>query len=552
MNFKKRRIRKQIQKLSSGNETKAPINPIVKKYSKGQSQNYINVATIIAGAILILGLFWITIGIIQSLDFGSLVFSFGKELKKDPQKYTNFLLAGTGGVEHDGSNLTDTLIIASLNEKDNTVKMLSLPRDLYLDDKITGGQRINKIYDSYLYKYENSPEAMRQLAKTITTMTGIPIQYTVKVDFDGFVKIVDALGGVTVDVENAIYDPYYPKGETIRFETFSIQAGSQTLDGETALKYARSRKTTSDFDRAKRQQQLLSAIKDKAFDLNLLTDPAKIQALYNSLADNIETNLSVAEIIELAKIAQNIDKDSIYTQTLSDDFTSCGGLLYAPVRDYFGGAAVLLPMGDKFEELIRFSQSYFYSNIDREAQIQVLNGTKTPNLALTYLNRLNRDCLNATYYGNASDRTLKKSTIYYLPEIDEEKIEQQQATLKAVQAHFNAPVVEGIPPEYLESEKRMDDKIVLEIGADYVSISSDDVMDNLLYTTPIAPVKKDEEKSEASPAPETPLNSATSETIEDDLTPTPVEPPAAEDTPAAPVGITTPTETTTTTEAVAN
>lgn len=557
MNFKKRRIRKQIQKLSSGNETKAPESPIIKKYSKGQSQNYINIATIIAGAILISGLFWITISIIQSLDFGSLVFSFGKELKKDPQKYTNFLLAGTGGAEHDGSNLTDTLIIASLNEKDNTVKMLSLPRDLYLDDKITGGQRINKIYDSYLYKYENSPEAMRQLGKTITNITGIPIQYTVKVDFDGFVKIVDALGGVTVNVENAIYDPYYPRGETIRFETFSIQAGTQTLDGETALKYARSRKTTSDFDRAKRQQQLLSAIKDKAFDLNLLTDPAKIQELYNSLADNIETNLSVAEIIELAKIAQNIDKDSIQTQTLSDDFTSCGGLLYTPVRDYFGGAAVLLPMGDEFEELIRFSQSYFYSNIDREAQIQVLNGTKTPNLALTYLNRLNRDCLNAVYYGNASDRTLEKSTIYYLPEIDEEKIAQQQATLKAVQAHFNAPLVEGIPPEYLESERRMDDKIVLEIGADYDSISSTDVMNNLLYTTPIAPVETDEDE-DTTLSPEKPLNSGTAdETVETELTTTPPEPPALETTPPSPVLDSTPTTpaespTTTTTEVVAN
>jgi LCP family protein required for cell wall assembly len=542
MNFKKRRIRKQIRKLSKREEPKTKNSP-PRIRSKGQNQNYINLATIIAGAILIIGLFWVTISIIQSLDFGSLVFSFGKELKTDSQKHTNFLLAGTGGAEHDGSNLTDTLIIASFNEKDKTVKMLSLPRDLYLDDKITGGQRINKIYDSYLNKYDSSPEAMKQLAKTITSVSSISIQYTVKVDFDGFVKIVDALDGVTVDVENAIYDPYYPKGETIRYETFSIQAGTQKLDGETALKYARSRKTTSDFDRANRQQQLLSAIKDKALDLQILTNPAQIQELYNSVADNIETNLSVAEIIELAKIAQDIQKGGIQTQNISDDFTICGGILYTPVRDYFGGAAVLLPIGTKFEELIRFSKLYFFTNFDKEAEIQVLNGTKTPSLALTFLNRFNRDCLNATYYGNASDRALETSTIYYLPELDEEKVEAQQETLKAIQAHVNAPLVEGIPPEYLESDRRTDDTIVVELGADFRSISTPNAMNNLPYTTPIYSEKKEEK--DLTPDKET-ANSSTTSTTEpaaETSTPEPATPPEPEppaETPPAPETETTP------------
>ena len=516
MIFKKRRIRQQLNKYRQiQSSEKASIPPTPQPATRPpRNTNAVNAATIIAGIILIFGLFWITVSIIQSLDFGSLVFSFGKELKKDSHQHTNFLLAGTGGAEHDGSNLTDTLIIASLDEKNKQVKMLSLPRDLYIDDKLTGGQRINKIYDTYLNKYDASPAAMEKLGETITQLTGVPIHYTVKVNFDGFVKIVDALEGIDLEVEDAIYDPYYPMGETIRFETFSIAAGPQHLDGETALKFARSRKTTSDFDRAKRQQQLLTAIKEKALDLNLLTDPGKLQALYNSLADSIETNLSVAEIIELAKISREITRDSIQSQVLTDDFTSCGGLLYTPVREYFGGAAVLLPAGNNTEELQRFSDNFFNLSFDPATEIQVLNGTKTSGLALNYLNRLSRDCLNVTYYGNAPDREMKKSVIRYLPAATPEEQIKLDNNLKIIQQIIDAPLVDSIPEEYLEEEKRANSKIIIELGADFKTVTSPDAFDNLMYTTPVAPA---ETEDTVSITPEKPLNSrSTSGTVTPD------------------------------------
>ncbi len=508
MNFKKRRIRNQLRKIRhqetvSETGNLSPVS-LSKDTPSGRTPQYVNLITIAAGIILIFGLFWITVSIIKSLDLGSVVFSFGKELKKDTFKQSNFLLVGIGGGEHDGSNLTDTIIVASLSEKDKTVKMLSLPRDLYIDDKVTGGQRINKIYDTYLNKYDSSPKAMEKLAESVSNLTGIPINYTIKVDFDGFVKIVDALGGVTVDVEKSIYDPYYPKGETIRYETFSIEAGLQELDGETALKYARSRKTTSDFDRAKRQQQLLSAIKDKALSLNILTDPGKIQNLYNSLADSLETNLSVAEIIELAKIAKDINKDQIQSRVLSDDLTSCGGLLYTPVRDYFAGAAVLLPAGNNSEAVIRFSKNYFYKSINANTEIQVLNGTKISGLAYDYLNRLSRDCLNVVYYGNASNRELENSTIYYLPETDASGKKTIPSTLAVIQETIDAPLVEGIPEEYLLDEKRMNSSIVIELGADYKKLTSEDPFNKLLYMTPLAP---EEPETPSEPTAEKPLNS---------------------------------------------
>lgn len=533
MNFKKRRIRQQLKKYRQQQSPALPAeSSAVHSNKRSNNSKIINLTTVIAGIALIGGLFWITVSIISSLDFGSLVFSFGKELKKDVHQHSNFLLAGVGGAEHDGSNLTDTLILASLDQKTKTVKMLSLPRDLYIDDKITGGQRINKIYDTYLNKYKNSPEAMQRLGQTITDLTGIPVHYTVKVNFNGFVRIVDALGGVDLTVENAIHDPYYPRGETIYFETFSLAAGPQHLDGETALKFARSRKTTSDFDRAKRQQQLLSAIKEKALNLNLLSDPGKIQDLYNSLADSIETNLSVAEIIQLAKIAQEINRENIDSQVLTDDFTSCGGLLYTPVREYFGGAAVLLPAGDGYEETRRFSDNYFNKSFDRNIPIQVLNGTKVSGLALLYLNRLSRDCLNVVFYGNASDRELQNTVIRYLPGEDAEEQRQMDNTLQIVKQLIDAPVIDSIPEEYLQGEKRAGSRIVIELGADYKQLTSPDPFSQLRYTTPVAPSTPEPQESDSTATtPETPLNSSHNQETSvgstenrpepDSLTPTP-------------------------------
>ncbi len=533
MNFKKRRIRQQLKKYRQQQSPALPAeSSAVHSNKRSNNSKIINLTTVIAGIALIGGLFWITVSIISSLDFGSLVFSFGKELKKDVHQHSNFLLAGVGGAEHDGSNLTDTLILASLDQKTKTVKMLSLPRDLYIDDKITGGQRINKIYDTYLNKYKNSPEAMQRLGQTITDLTGIPVHYTVKVNFNGFVRIVDALGGVDLTVENAIHDPYYPRGETIYFETFSLAAGPQHLDGETALKFARSRKTTSDFDRAKRQQQLLSAIKEKALNLNLLSDPGKIQDLYNSLADSIETNLSVAEIIQLAKIAQEINRENIDSQVLTDDFTSCGGLLYTPVREYFGGAAVLLPAGDGYEETRRFSDNYFNKSFDRNIPIQVLNGTKVSGLALLYLNRLSRDCLNVVFYGNASDRELQNTVIRYLPGEDTEEQRQMDNTLQIVKQLIDAPVIDSIPEEYLQGEKRAGSRIVIELGADYKQLTSPDPFSQLRYTTPVAPSTPEPQESDSTATtPETPLNSSHNQETSvgstenrpepDSLTPTP-------------------------------
>src|SRR3989338_3677692 len=138
---------------------------------------------------------------------------------------------------------------------------------------------------------------MQQVAGKVANLD---LQYYVKVDFKAFVQVVDAMGGIEVNVEQAIHDPYYPNATEDGYQTFTIAAGPQMLDGETALKFVRSRKTTSDFDRARRQQKVLAALREKALSKQILGNPKRIKKIYASIENNLSANLSLREMIALA------------------------------------------------------------------------------------------------------------------------------------------------------------------------------------------------------------------------------------------------------------
>ncbi len=467
MDFKTRRIRHH-----------APPSKITKKIKTGNIKINGPLFTIGLGTLVIVIIIFVLFQIIKSLDFSSLVFSFGEPLQKDAGGKTNILLVGIGGEGHDGPNLTDTLILASIDYNHKLVPMLSIPRDFYLEKKQT---RINALYQIGMSQY-TSPESLKNLGKNITEITGVPIQYYVKVDFKGFEKMVDDLGGIDVIVENDIYDTSYPIGELGKVETFQLAAGPQHLTGKVALKYARSRhgNTDGDFGRARRQQQILYAMKEKALSLNILDDAGKIKDLYNSISESIETNLSLAEMIELGKLAKDLGKESAVPLVLNYDSTSCSGLLYQPDRSYFSNADVILPAGTNFD-YIKFFVSTVFRNpqiLEKQEQIQVLNGTKVAGLAYEGMSLLSRFCLNVVYYTNAEDRALAESTIYYKTNEQGEK----PVALEAIAILMpNLKMKEGIPQMYLEGEKRKDSVIVIELGQDYLSKRIKDPFNSLRY-----------------------------------------------------------------------
>lgn len=486
MNFKVRKIRKEPKRPKKNpfeflHRVKSFNKPIVSK-----NKYTLHIATITGSILVILVLVFGIYTVIKSLDFSSIVFSFGKTLLTDEHGRTNIMLIGAGGEGHDGANLTDTIILASIDYENKVVPMISIPRDFYIISNQYGNQRINSVYDTFLRR-QSKAEGIQILKEIVGEITGTEIQYYAFVNFQGFEDIVDSLDGVEILVENDIYDPYYPKGETIYFETFKLKAGLQQLDGATALKYARSRKTTSDFDRAKRQQKLMYAIKDRALSMEILTNPNKIKSLYDSVAGSIDTNLSLAEILELAKFAEEFNKDDIFPAVLNDDPNSCGGLLYTPAREYFDGASVLLPAGKDYSPVQQVVSTLFNhtKTVATQEEIQVLNGTKTPGLAGVTMNLLLRNCLNVTYYGNASDRSLTKSTIYYKPGPEGE----EPVTLSLIKELVPLPVIAGIPPEYTESAKRQNATIVIELGIDYLDLKPEEPFNTLKFLTAPASTK---------------------------------------------------------------
>lgn len=481
MDFKTRRIRKFPKQ-------KKKLTPIASKLS---SKFKLQLFGIAGTAIVMLLLLFGTVQLIKSIDFGAIIFSFGQTLQTDEQGNTNILLVGVGGKGHDGTDLTDSIILASIDHEKGLILMISIPRDFYVDNEDTGRSRINSVY-YYAKDLYGERHGMNVLKDTVSEITGLPIQYYVKIDFNGFVQIVDSLEGVDVLVEESIYDPYYPKDETIYFETFSLPDGLQHLDGETALKYARSRKTTSDFDRAKRQQQLLHAIKDRALSLDILTNPGKIKEIYDSVRSSIDTNLTFGEIIELAKIAKDLDKTSTYTAVINDDPTNCGGLVYTPAREFFGGASVLLPAGNNYDYIHFFVDNVLnnVSALQEGEEIQIRNGTKTAGLAYEGMTILSRFCLNVVYYSNAKERDLEESTIYYKPGPENEPPKALDLVKRLIPAKTQA----GIPEYYLGSEKKQDSVIVIELGKDYLSKRLKDPFDSLKYLAPPTP-KKDEDTS---------------------------------------------------------
>jgi LCP family protein required for cell wall assembly len=288
----------------------------------------------------------------------------GTELKTDSGGYVNVLLLGRGDADHDGVDLTDTMMIASTDpKKTKSTILLSIPRDLYVtDSQSMGRSRINELYRNYktqLHKEglptpEASKKALEELMAEVGRKFNVRLQYAIIVNFSGFVKGVDALGGVDIDVPYDIMDTTYP-GPNYSYETFEIKAGPQHLDGETALKYVRSRHTTSDFGRSARQQQVIQALSGKAKTMGIIGSPAKILSLYRILSENIETTMSTSEMLGGAKLAEDLDASRVITMQLNDrsgvggGLPEPGGFLYDPPRAQFGGASVLLPYEATFD-----------------------------------------------------------------------------------------------------------------------------------------------------------------------------------------------------------
>ncbi|KKU80717.1 MAG: Cell envelope-related transcriptional attenuator [Parcubacteria group bacterium GW2011_GWA2_47_8] len=175
----------------------------------------------------------------------------------------------------------------------------------------------------------------------MANITGVHIDHVVRIDFEAFQKIIDAVGGVTVYLDKDFVEPYQwsEEGE------FRVPAGKNHMDGITALYYTRSRYSTSDFDRARRQQQVLLALRDRVMSLGVLTKPTFAFQILDILGNHVRTDATPQEIRKLIDLARTVSVDTINTKVLD---TSAGGLLS---QDTIDGQYVLLPRTGTYEEI---------------------------------------------------------------------------------------------------------------------------------------------------------------------------------------------------------
>ena len=238
---------------------------------------------------------------------------------------------------------TDTMMILTIDPDTDTAAILSVPRDLYVEIPGYGQDRVNTalVYGSQQGDYLDGAALAMQ---TVSYNLNIPVHHFILVDFNAFVRTIDLLGGIDVDVPYEINDPEYPDMD-YGYDPLLIPAGVQHFDGATALKYARTRHGDSDFNRAYRQQQVLFAARQQAVNLGIGEMLLRAPSLYRQVEDGIRTDLSLEQLLRLAKSVSDIPADSIRNEVLDYDYVTS---YRTP-----GGASVLLLRPDTAVPLIQ-------------------------------------------------------------------------------------------------------------------------------------------------------------------------------------------------------
>jgi polyisoprenyl-teichoic acid--peptidoglycan teichoic acid transferase len=377
-----------------------------KNQSKSSNKKRLALVTAVA-LITVVTVLFLKIGTGGALDPISIVASVsGFELKETDGR-TNVLILGSdkrsiGEIRH---VLTDTILVASIGSLEGDVVLISLPRDLWVESTVEP-QRYQKINAMYAIG------GAENIQKVVENVLGIPIHYYALVDFHIFEESVNILEGIQVDVENAFIDRQYPiegmeddlcgrteeeieeyegarkdngdeedddekkdeeEKERIpefefyfcRYETISFEAGLQFMDGETALKFTRSRHGNNnegnDFARARRQQRVIMAIKDKALSLTTIINPTRLKELYDIYSDRVDTNIDLQTAQNFYLLSQKINFEDVRSIVLDDRSSAeFGGLLYAPTDTSLYGAYVLIPRAGDFSQVHAYVQKYFF------------------------------------------------------------------------------------------------------------------------------------------------------------------------------------------------
>jgi LCP family protein required for cell wall assembly len=314
----------------------------------------------------------------------------------------------------DGPPRTDTMILLTLDPVNRTAGMLSIPRDLWVNIPGFDYGKINTAYQ--LGEAFQLPGGGPGLAmQTVEELLGVPIDFYAQIDFSAFVRFIDEIDGVKIDVPEEI--TVDPLGDN---NLKTLKPGRQTLPGDLALAYARARKTEGgDFDRAQRQQQVILAIRDRIINFDMLpTLIRKSGVLYNELSSGIHTNLTLEQTIKLAWMAVQIPEDQIRRGII--------GAEQVNFQTSPEGLDILKPLPNEVRKLrdeiftdtgpaspAAADMDPLESMQAENARVAVLNGTYTPGLAARTTEYLKSQGVNVTETGNAQSNVTYTEITFY-------------------------------------------------------------------------------------------------------------------------------------------
>lgn len=385
-------------------------------------------------------------------------------LNTEGDSRVNVLLLGIGGEGHDAPDLTDTIMVASLDPVNDKLDLLSIPRDLFVKIPGVGSRKINEAYywgksnSSSKDSLQQQRDGIKLADQVVTNVLGIKIHYNAIIDFKAFQDAVNALGGVDANVpkELTAYENFWVEG-TSKHYLLDVKTGQTHFDGTKALYFARERHNDSDFVRGQRQRLMLAAIKDKALSVGTLSNPVKVSNLMNSLGNNVYTDFDTGSIRCLSTQISQVPSSSINSldlvtephdlltnSALSGSTVSpkAGTYAYGAIQDY-----VHLALRDSF--------------IAREnSSIAVYNATTTAGLATGQATLLKSYGYNVTTVDNVANQNNPANTV-----IVDLSGGTDKYTRHYLENRFKLNVVSNLPSSYGISPPQ-GTKFVIILGKD--------------------------------------------------------------------------------------
>lgn len=412
--------------------------------TKKTNNNIINVFwLLVIILVFILGVF--TISFAKQFDFFNEQYIVSQETNplekkeiekiKDSRDKINILLLGRWWVRNDAPNLTDSIILASINKKTKVISMFSIPRDLYVRYYNWKRWKINKIYASAKAKSWSIEFWIDALKYNVELITWEKVDHYINIDFEGFVKFIDSIGWVKITLEENFIDYKFPD-DNWWYRTFIIRKWTWNLTWETALNYARSRHSTSDFDRSLRQQQIIKSIKNKFSEWWFFSKLSKGKKFYDIFNKYVYSDIDISDALNIFTEI----KDNDYTIISSNLNDSCfewdplcikWWFLYVPEREIYWWASVLLVNWSNINNLNDYASIEKYLSLvfdkniiyKENINISVLNSTKVSLLAWDLWFLLRKYWLNIPFnkysISTLKEKVFEKSTINYKRDLED-------------------------------------------------------------------------------------------------------------------------------------